>query len=38
MVQLSPDTRLEGWDGCGGYHDTDSVIFDFLTPTFKEPE
>ena len=20
MVQLSPDTRLEGWDGCGGYH------------------
>ena len=19
MVQLSPDTRLEGWDGCGGY-------------------
>ena len=20
MVQLSPDTRLEGWDGCSGYH------------------
>jgi len=20
MVQLSPDTRLEGRDGCGGYH------------------
>ncbi len=20
MVQLSPDTRLDGWDGCGGYH------------------
>ena len=20
MVQLSADTRLEGWDGCGGYH------------------
>ena len=18
MVQLSPDTRIEGWDGCGG--------------------
>ena len=29
MVQLSPDTRLEGWDGCGGYHDTDSVIYGF---------
>lgn len=20
MVQLSPDSRIEGWDGCGGYH------------------
>ena len=20
MVQLSPDTRLEGWAGCSGYH------------------
>ena len=29
MVQLSPDTRLDGWDGCGGYHDTDSVIYGF---------
>lgn len=29
MVQLSPDTRLEGWDGCGGYHYTDSLIFGF---------
>ncbi len=29
MVQLSPDTRLEGWDGCGGYHYTDSVIYGF---------
>ena len=29
MVQLSPDTRLQGWDGCGGYHDTDSVIYGF---------
>lgn len=29
MVQLSPDTRLEGWDGCGGYHHTDSVIYGF---------
>ena len=29
MVQLSPDTRLEGWDGCGGYHYTDSLIYGF---------
>ena len=29
MVQLSPDTRLTGWDGCSGYHNTDSIIFGF---------
>ena len=29
MVQLSPDTRLTGWDGCSGYHNSDSVIFGF---------
>ena len=29
MVQLSPDTRLDGWDGCGGYHYDDSIIFGF---------
>ena len=29
MVQLSPDTRLEGWDGCSGYHDSDDVIYGF---------
>ncbi len=29
MVQLSPDTRKEGWDGCSGYHFSDSVIFGF---------
>ncbi|MBS1653930.1 MAG: GH92 family glycosyl hydrolase [Bacteroidetes bacterium] len=29
MMQLSPDTRLEGWDGCGGYHYTDSMIYGF---------
>lgn len=29
MIQLSPDTRLEGWDGCGGYHYSDSVIYGF---------
>lgn len=29
MVQLSPDTRLEGWDGCGGYHITDDEVYGF---------
>ncbi|MEO1434263.1 MAG: GH92 family glycosyl hydrolase, partial [Bacteroidota bacterium] len=29
MVQLSPDTRLEGWDGCSGYHYTDEYIYGF---------
>ncbi len=29
MVQLSPDTRLEGWDGCSGYHYSDDVVFGF---------
>ena len=29
MVQLSPDTRLEGWDGCGGYHYSDNFIYGF---------
>ncbi|MDZ4822878.1 MAG: GH92 family glycosyl hydrolase [Flavobacteriales bacterium] len=29
MVQLSPDTRLEGWDGCSGYHYSDSIVYGF---------
>jgi len=29
MVQLSPDTRLEGWDGCGGYHYDDEYVYGF---------
>jgi predicted alpha-1,2-mannosidase len=30
MVQLSPDTRIDGsWDGCGGYHYSDSTIYGF---------
>ncbi len=29
MVQLSPDTRLQGWDGCSAYHYTDTVIYGF---------
>lgn len=28
-VQLSPDTRLEGWDGCSAYHYSDSVVYGF---------
>jgi predicted alpha-1,2-mannosidase len=29
MVQLSPDTRVEGWDACSGYHYSDSTILGF---------
>ena len=30
MVQLSPDTRIDGsWDGCSGYHYSDAVIYGF---------
>ena len=29
MVQVGPDTRLEGWDGCSGYHFTDDVVYGF---------
>ena len=29
MVQLSPDTRLDGWDGCSGYHDDDRFVHGF---------
>jgi len=29
MVQLSPNTRLEGWDGVSGYHYSDSLIYGF---------
>ncbi len=29
MVQVSPDTRLSGWDGCSGYHYSDSLIYGF---------
>ena len=29
MVQLGPDTRKEGWDGCGGYHYTDTTLYGF---------
>lgn len=30
MVQLSPDTRIDGsWDGCSGYHYSDSIVYGF---------
>lgn len=31
LVQLSPDTRTSPteWDGCGGYHYSDSIIYGF---------
>ncbi|TCJ19158.1 glycoside hydrolase family 92 protein [Flaviaesturariibacter flavus] len=29
MMQLSPDTRMDDWDGSSGYHYSDSVIYGF---------
>ena len=29
LVQLSPDTRTYGWDGCSGYHYSDTAILGF---------
>lgn len=29
MVQLSPDTRTNTWDGCSGYHFSDDTILGF---------
>ena len=29
MMQLSPDTRLEGWDGSSAYHYSDNYIYGF---------
>jgi predicted alpha-1,2-mannosidase len=29
MVQLSPDTRMDDWDGCSGYHYSDSTLYGF---------
>ncbi|MBP5563104.1 MAG: GH92 family glycosyl hydrolase [Bacteroidales bacterium] len=28
-IQLSPDTRLDGWDGCSAYHYSDKRIYGF---------
>ena len=44
MVQLSPDTRLLGWDACSGYYYDDTSIMGFIPgsirlfhDTFKVP-
>ncbi|MFC2102244.1 GH92 family glycosyl hydrolase [Bacteroidota bacterium] len=29
MIQVSPDTQLEGWDGCSAYHASDDTIYGF---------
>ena len=29
MVQLSPDTRIDNWDGSAGYHYSDDIIYGF---------
>jgi predicted alpha-1,2-mannosidase len=29
MVQLSPDTRMDNWDGSSGYHESDKTIMGF---------
>ncbi|HTA81514.1 MAG TPA: GH92 family glycosyl hydrolase [Bacteroidia bacterium] len=29
MMQLSPDTRTSGWDGCSGYYYADDTIYGF---------
>ena len=31
MMQLSPDTRMNDWDGCSGYHTSDNAILGFST-------
>ncbi|MGN6181795.1 MAG: GH92 family glycosyl hydrolase [Mucilaginibacter sp.] len=29
MVQLSPDTRYDGWDACSGYYYADTTVYGF---------
>ena len=29
MVQLSPDTRVDGWDACSGYYYADTTVYGF---------
>jgi predicted alpha-1,2-mannosidase len=35
MVQLSPDTGIEGWDWCSGYHYSDNSIMGFSHTHFS---
>ncbi len=35
MVQLSPDTRVDTWDGCSGYHYSDNSILGFSHTHFS---
>ena len=29
QIQVGPDTRLSGWDGCSGYHYSDDTVYGF---------
>ncbi len=35
MIQLSPDTRTDTWDGCSGYHYSDRYIIGFSHTHFS---
>ena len=35
MIQLSPDTRTDSWDGCSGYHYSDQDILGFSHTHFS---
>lgn len=35
MIQLSPDTRTDTWDGCSGYHYSDQSILGFSHTHFS---
>ena len=35
MIQLSPDTRTNSWDGCSGYHYSDRFILGFSHTHFS---
>lgn len=28
-VQVSPDTKLDGWEGCSGYHYAENIVYGF---------
>jgi len=35
MVQISPDTRVDTWDGCSGYHYSDGSVLGFSHTHFS---